>query len=71
LSEISRNKFRNANIGVAVGGFLALLAAILFEDEALLEASAAVAFASAMAVFLYLDDREYRSRTRDEHQRSP
>lgn len=61
---------RNGHIGVAVGGSLAVLAAIIFHgDEGLLELSALVALAATMGVFLALNARDDRTRSREREDR--
>jgi hypothetical protein len=58
-----RNKFKHAHAGVAVGAVLLVANLVAFHgnDEAM-SAGGLVAFAAAMGVFFFLDEREYRAR---------
>jgi len=58
-----KNKFRRANVGVAVGAVLLATNLILFHgNDRAMSAGGLVAFVVAMGIFLFLDERDYRAR---------
>jgi hypothetical protein len=63
-----KNKFRHANIAIAVCMALLVVDFILFRDnEEAMTAGAGVAFLICFAVNFFLDEREYRARHPRDH----